>query len=241
MGLPAPINWLGRAAWDEPQHWGVSQAFVNFLRANSERCELIVNWLDKTFQVISDDLGTDSDFKARFLGWGLTHQQRTGDARNTIFGAYFPIFQAAVFCEINQWFAANAFECDRAFLNADNQDRRGKIDWADKFWGWLGRSSRHMEPDFTDAALDVSTEFGNAVWNFMLLGGSLFGVEWLAFSQIRASCFRGEIVSNIMMDGEENPVTLHQFLTQRGYNSLESFADHTNNNLGFEGLGSLFG
>lgn len=239
MSLPAPINWLGRAAWNDPQHWGITQSFRNFLRANSELCQLDINIFSKKFQVVSDDLRADSNFKARLLGWGLGG---SGNTESTIFGDYFPIFQAAVFCEINQWFEANASECDRAFLNSDNQNRRGKIDWADKFWDYLGRSSRRMETSFPDAALDVSTEFGNAIWNFMLLGGSLFGVHWPAFRQIRSNCRGGAIIPNILLEGEENPtVTLHQFLTQRGYNSLESFADHANDNLGFEGLGSLFG
>jgi len=237
MSLPAPINWLGKASWDDPKHWAVTQSFVAFLRAEGELLQLkFRDGATKTFLVVYDELGEESDFKSRLLTWGLT-----GNG-TSVFGSHFAIFQAAVFCEINAWFAANSAACDRAFVDSDNRSSKTKIDWDNQFWDYLGRQSRRLDKSFPEAALDVNGAFGASIWEFMLLGGSLFGVEWPALVEIRQGMRESRLpeIKNPAME-EDFGNHLATFLDQRKLNILGEFAKEANQNLGFEGLGSLFG
>ena len=229
MALPRPINWLGRSDWTEPITWDVVRSFRDFLSAQFTDLRLPINNAKPQDSAELRNLDPEASlnyltpFTSQFLAWGAVQFEARSPQD-------FLLFQTAVASDMAQWFKNHSDSLHPRWLYEANSNRKSMPDWNDKFWREQSRSARtHSFDGFVSAVL--SDDFAQTIFRFMTLGGSLFGIVWQPFATLLTQLRYGKLPH----------AQLGDWLDARNLNYVEFFISETNDNLGFEGLGSLFG
>ncbi len=229
--LPTPINWLQRPSM--PDFWQTFAPFGQFLQNFISEVNL-----EKYSRQTSVGIPEESDladdeyfdfFEKAMLKWAKS--QFMDDWRA------FSYFQTAVYSEMERWFQLNQPSLRVRYLTIPDQSRETSVDMKDQFFSWLKDIGMGRQPNITFEGVGtgiLTNHFSQAILAFLGIGGELFGVS-------SPECI---IVAHNFKDGVYQPAAEDIFGTV--WQSfcivlIKSYVSYVEDNLGFEGLGSLFG
>ena len=225
--LPTPINWLQRPTM--PHTWQNTESFSQFL----------LNFMSSLPEIVTDDENTGleseyfENFKANMIAWAGTKfwsaMAQDSDWRT------FSYFQTAVFSEMKQWFDDNQESLKVRYLNDEQRNRTSAVDMGEQFYDWIRSIGMGRQPNITFdgfASGILFHNFSQAILSFIIIGGELFSVE--SFESIAVAHGFKDSVQQVL----PKQMSEWQSFCLPMINNYIEFID---GNLGFEGLGSLFG
>ena len=230
--LPTPINWLQRPTM--PHSWQITEKFSQFL------LDFIGSLPEISPIKITDDekTGLESEyfenFKTNMLAWAGT-QFWSVKAQDSDWRA-FSYFQTAVFSEMKQWFKDNQASLKVRYLDKAAQSRTTTpVDMDEQFFDWIRSVGLGRQPHITFdgfASGILFNNFSQAILSFFIIGGELFGIE----------SFESIAVAHSFKDGVQQ-VLPKQMSEWQSFclPMINNYIEFIDGNLGFEGLGSLFG
>lgn len=230
--LPTPLNWLQRPSM--PHSWQIVGKFSAFLQDFTD----LVNNSQRTTAVGGRDLEDEyfEQFQNDMLSWAtpLFWSAETEDSDWRAFS----YFQTAVYSEMEQWFKTNQTSLRVRYLDLSDQAKKDAVDMAEQFYDWINNMGlKNEQPHITFdgfASGILMNKFSQAILCFISIGGELFG-----FSNPESIT-----VAHNFKDGIYEPKKEDIFGSEwQSFCSemIESFIEFTEGNIGFEGLGSLFG
>ncbi len=233
--LPTPINWLQRPSM--PDFWQTFAPFGQFLQNfisedNLEKYSRQTS-IGETFTSTGEkkDLADDEYFdffEKAMLKWAQS--QFMDDWRA------FSYFQTAVYSEMERWFQLNQPSLRVRYLTIADQSREKSVDMKDQFFSWLKDIGMGRQPNITFEGIGpgiLTNHFSQAILAFLGIGGELFGVS-SPESIIVAHNFKDGVYQ---FDADVYETVWQSFCIVL----IKSYVSYVEDNLGFEGLGSLFG
>jgi hypothetical protein len=235
--LPAPINWLQKPFVYSRESINQFRSFLqNFVsgpfyhqrKSNFEEDNLkmsITKAQDEYFEM----------FQKMMLDWSTAFRGNKDDDWKS-----FAIFQTEVFSEIEQWFRDNNSILKVRFLSDSEQAKEG-TEMSEQFYSWVRDVGMGRQPDVTfdgSAAAILLNHFSQTILLFLAIGGELFGIQ-IPDAVILSSHFKNGVFDK---PGTPRGELGSSLPTQQFCHAvMEYFVSATEDNLGFEGLGSLFG
>jgi len=218
-----------------PHSWQIVGKFSAFLQDFTD------NWL-KNHQratAIDVDKGLEDEYFQQFqddmLSWA-TPLFWSAEIEDSDWRA-FSYFQTAVYSEMEQWLKTNQTSLRVRYLDLSDQAKKDAVDMAEQFYDWIKNMGAGRQPHITFdgfASGILMNKFSQAILCFISIGGELFG-----FSNPESIT-----VAHNFKDGIYKPKKEDIFGSEwQSFCSemIASFITFTEGNIGFEGLGSLFG
>lgn len=225
--LPTPINWLQRPSI--PHSWQTIGPFRQFLQnfiSNDNSRQTSVGVPEGA------DLADDEYFnlfEMAMVEWATS--QFRDDWRA------FSYFQTAVYSEMERWFQLNQPSLRVRYLKTHDQNRETSVDMKDQFFSWLKDIGMGRQPNITFEGIGtgiLTNHFSQAILAFLGIGGELFGVS-IPESIISAHNFKYGVYQPAAEDIFGTVWQLWSAVL------IKSYVSYVEDNLGFEGIGSLFG
>lgn len=228
--LPTPINWLQRPS--TPHSWQTIGPFRQFLQ------NFISNDIETYQRQTSVGTPEESDladdeyfdfFQTAMLGWATSAFMTDWRA--------FSYFQTAIYSEMERWFQNNQASLRVRYLETPDQSRKIPAAMNDQFFSWLKDIGMGRQPNITFEGFGtgiLANHFSKVILAFLGIGGELFGI----------SIPESITVARNFKNGVYQPPTKDIFGSvwqSFCIDLIKSYISYTENNLGFEGLGSLFG